>query len=138
MNETLQAIVGLEVEHSVVIQRDGRVFHAVGTRDSVTLEGADLDGAIVMHNHVLFYGEPCSFGKDDCVTLRENPKITLLMACSCGYRYEMKAGPKISKCGYADGEKRVPIAAAGEDDYQHLIMGELDELGAIRYRRKDL
>ena len=138
VSETLQAIVGLEVEHSVVIQRDGRVFHAIGTRDSVTLEGADLDGAIVMHNHVLLHGEPCSFGKDDYVTLRENPKITLLIACSGGYRYEMKAGPKISKCGYTDGEKNVPIVAAMKEDYQHLIMGELDELGAIRYRRKDL
>ena len=94
VTETLQGIVGLEVEHAVVIQRDGRVFHAVGTRDSVTLDGADLDGAIVMHNHVLLYGEPCSFGKDDYVTLRENPKITLLIACSGEYRYEMKAGRK--------------------------------------------
>lgn len=108
VTETLQGIVGLEVEYAVVIQRDGRVFHAVGTRDSVTLEGADLDGAIVMHNHVLLYGEPCSFGKDDYVTLSENPKITLLMACSGGYRYEMKAGPKIAKVGYDDAMGRIP------------------------------
>lgn len=138
VTETLQAIVGLEVEHAVVIQRDGRVFHAVGTRDSVTLEGADLDGAIVMHNHVLLYGEPCSFGKDDYVTLSENPKITLLMACSGGYRYEMKAGPKIAKVGYDDAMGRIPMSEVDRDDFQHLVMRSLNDLKAIRYRRKDL
>ena len=91
-----------------------------------------------MHNHVLLYGEPCSFGKDDYVTLSENPKITLFMACGGGYRYEMKAGPKIAKVGYDDAMGRIPLSEVDRDDFQHLVMRSLNDLKAIRYRRKDL
>lgn len=84
--ETLRAIVGLDVEHAVVIQKDGRVFHAVGTVDAVTIEGVDLVGAIVMHNHPMVYGEPYAFGKDDYEALCKNPRMTLLLACSGDYR----------------------------------------------------
>lgn len=136
--ETLRAIVGLDVEHAVVIQKDGRVFHAVGTVDAVTVEGVDLVGAIVMHNHPTAYGEPCSFGKDDYDALRKTPEMTLLLACSGDYRYEMKAGERINEIGYDEAVRRIVIPDAGECDFQHLIMESLNELGAIRYRRKNL
>lgn len=136
--ETLRAIVGLDVEHAVVIQKDGRVFHAVGTVDAVTIEGVDLVGAIVMHNHPMVYGEPYAFGKDDYEALCKNPRMTLLLACSGDYRYEMKAGPRIAEVGYDEAERRLPIAEIGVEDLQHLVMRSLDELEAIRYRRKNL
>ena len=138
VTETLRAIAGYEVEHAVVVQGDGRVFHAVGTEDAVTLDGADLDGAIVMHNHPTTYGEAVSFGKDDYEKLRENPKMTLLTACSGGYRYEMKAGPRIAEVGYDEAEMQLSLADIGKEDLQHLVMRSLDDLKAIRYRRKDL
>lgn len=136
--ETLRAIVGLDVEHAVVIQKDGRVFHAVGTVDAVTIEGVDLVGAIVMHNHPMVYGEPYAFGKDDYEALCKNPRMTLLLACSGDYRYEMKAGPRIAEVGYDEAERRLPIVEIGVEDLQHLVMRSLDELEAIRYRRKNL
>lgn len=136
--ETLRAIVGLDVEHAVVIQRDGRVSHAVGTVDAVTVDGVDLVGAIVMHNHPMTYGEPCSFGKDDYEALRKTPEMTLLLACSGDYRYEMKAGERINEIGYDEAVRRIVVPDAGECDFQHLIMESLNELGAIRYRRKNL
>ena len=136
--ETLRAIVGLDVEHAVVIQRDGRVFHAVGTVDAVTVEGVDLVGAIVMHNHPMVYGEPCSFGKDDYEALRKTPEMTLLLACSGDYRYEMKAGERINEIGYDEAVRRIVVPDAGECDFQHLIMESLNELGAICYRRENL
>lgn len=136
--ETLRALVGFDVEHAVVVQRDGRVFHAVGNADAVTIEGADLAGAIVMHNHPASPGNPYSFGKDDYDSLRNNPGMTLLLACSGGYRYEMKAGPRIGEVDYTDGVAQILIGEAEIEDYQHLVMRSLDELGAIRYRRKAL
>lgn len=136
--ETLRAIVGLDVEHAVVIQKDGRVSHAVGTVDAVTVEGVDLVGAIVMHNHPMVYGDPYAFGKDDYEALCKNPRMTLLLACSGDYRYEMKAGPRIAEVGYDEAERRLPIAEIGVEDLQHLVMRSLDELEAIRYRRKNL
>ncbi len=138
VTETLRALVGFDVEHAVIVQKDGRVFHAVGSEDAVSIEGVDLDGAIVMHNHPVAYGDPYSFGKDDYDSLRSNPGMTLLMACSGGYRYEMKAGPRIAEVGYDEAERRLPIVEIGEEDLQHLVMRSLDELEAIRYRRKNL
>lgn len=138
VTETLRALVGFDVEHAVVVQRDGRVFHAVGNADAVTIEGADLAGAIVMHNHPTVLGESYSFGKDDYEALRNNPGMTLMLACSGGYRYEMKAGPRITEVGYDEAEGRLSIFEMGKEDLQHLIMRSLDELEAIRYRRKNL
>ena len=138
VTETLQVLVGFDVEHAVVVQRDGRVFHAVGTADAVTLEGAELDGAIVMHNHPVVYGDPYSFGKDDYDSLRNNPGMTLLMACSGGYRYEMKAGPRIAEVGYDEAVLMVDPSEASKDDFQHLVMRSLNDLKAVRYRRKEL
>ena len=114
------------------------MFHAIGARDSVTLEGTDLDGAIVMHNHPMEFGEPCSFGKDDYEMLQQNPRMTLMAAASGGYRYEMKAGPKIAEVGYDDAMGRIPMSEVDRDDFQHLVMRSLNDLKAIRYRRKDL
>ncbi len=138
VTETLRALVGFDVEHAVVVQRDGRVFHAVGNAGAVTIEGADLAGAIVMHNHPTVLGESYSFGKDDYEALRNNPGMTLMLACSGGYRYEMKAGPRITEVGYDEAEGRLSIFEMGKEDLQHLIMRSLDELEAIRYRRKNL
>ena len=64
--------------------------------------------------------------------------MTLLLACSGDYRYEMKAGPRIAEVGYDEAERRLPIAEIGVEDLQHLVMRSLDELEAIRYRRKNL
>ncbi len=138
VTETLRALAGFDVEHAVVVQRDGRVFHAVGNAGAVTIEGADLAGAIVMHNHPTVLGESYSFGKDDYEALRNNPGMTLMLACSGGYRYEMKAGPRITEVGYDEAEGRLSIFEMGKEDLQHLIMRSLDELEAIRYRRKNL
>ena len=60
------------------------------------------------------------------------------MACSGGYRYEMKAGSKIAKVGYDDAMGRIPLSEVDRDDFQHLVMRSLNDLKAIRYRRKDL
>lgn len=138
VTETLRAIAGYDVEHAVVVQRDGRVFHAMGTEDAVTIEGVNLSGAIVMHNHPTTYGEAVSFGKDDYEKLRENPKMALLTACSGGYRYEMKAGPRLAEVGYDEAVLMVDPSEARTGDFQHLIMRSLNDLEAVRYRRKDL
>ena len=50
----------------------------------------------------------------------------------------MKAGPRIAEVGYDEAEMRLPLADIGKEDLQHLVMRSLNDLKAIRYRRKDL
>lgn len=138
VTETLRSIVDRRVEHAIVVQGDGRVFHAVGSEDAVAIDGVNLDGAIVIHNHPTVFGEPYSFGKNDYEVLQQNPHITLMAVSSGGYRYEMRAGQRIAEVGYDDAMGRIPMSEVDRDDFQHLVMRSLNDLKAIRYRRKDL
>lgn len=84
VTETLRSIVDRKVEHAIVVQGDGRVFHAVGSEDAVAIDGVNLYGAIVIHNHPTVFGEPYSFGKNDYEVLQQNPHITLMAVSSGG------------------------------------------------------
>ena len=50
----------------------------------------------------------------------------------------MKAGPKIAEGRYDDAMGGIPMSEVDRDDFQHLVMRSLNDLKAIRYRRKDL
>lgn len=141
VSQCKDSVRGQPVEHAWVIQRDGTVLHSSGDDSSVSLDGADLDGAVVVHNHPLVDGEPCSFGKDDFEKLRESPGIAELIAVSGPYEYSVKALRPLD-IGYDDAVKRVlsrlEAKSSKGEDLQHLVMEWLNDEGYVRYSRKDV
>ena len=61
-------------ENTVAIDSEGNVYQAVGNVDGVEIEGVDLSGAVITHNHPEANGI-LSFGKEDFYYLREHQNI---------------------------------------------------------------
>lgn len=72
------------VEHAYILTSGGEIWHAVGDNMSVNIDGAPLDGAIVMHNHVPRDGEPAwTFSGEDlkkAAAVSGNPRA---LVCYC-------------------------------------------------------
>ena len=67
-------IRNMNVEYAITIDRKGTVYQSVGTEDSVEIEGVDLKGAVITHNHTEAKGA-VSFGEDDFYFLREHQDL---------------------------------------------------------------
>lgn len=124
------------VEHAYVLQTDGTVRHAVGTYGAVSLEGTEMSGAVIVHNHPIENGESVSFGRDDFDVMKEYPEIKALYAVNDEFEYFASIARGFAGVGYNDAYKGVPIGA--DDDMQHLMMEWFREQGYIEYRRKKL
>ncbi|MEE8716589.1 MAG: phage minor capsid protein [Coriobacteriales bacterium] len=123
----------LEVEHAWVIQADGSVLHSVGTPTGVSLEGAELDGAVVIHNHPLVDGFPMSFGADDFMELKRHPGIKRLWALSGDYEYEVSVLRPLD-ISYNEAYRKGGDYSSDED-IQHNVMEWLSHEGYVDYRR---
>nr|DAP76251.1 MAG TPA: minor capsid protein [Caudoviricetes sp.] len=124
-----------DVEHSFVIDRKGNVYYSVGDETSVSLEGIDLKGATVTHNHPESEGI-VSFGKNDFEFLRAYQDIRELQCVNSKYSYKVSVVKDITEVVYND------IYLAGfkyamEPDYesQDAAMRILRERGYIKYER---
>lgn len=122
-----------KVEHAYVIQRDGTVLHGAGDSSSVSIDGADLDGATVLHNHPTEPGEHIAPGSDDYNTLVEFPSLHILAVDEL-YDYDLSTTgkPLVSyNVAYRNG-----LCATGDEDQQHNIMEWLARNGYVNYSRK--
>lgn len=124
-----------EVEHSFVIDRKGNVYYSVGNKESVSLDGIDLKGATVTHNHPESEGF-VSFGKNDFEFLRAHQDIRELQCVNGKYSYKVSVVKDITEVVYND------IYLAGfkyvmEPDYesQDAAMRILRERGYVKYER---
>ncbi len=132
-------IKGYSVEHAVIIQGDGRVLHFEGNKKSVRIDEADLNGAIVLHNHPVIEGiETNSFENDDFYFLQNyGLMIDRLRATYGDIRYEVKVLKDISSLNY-DSYMYGDIGTALmygeiEGDVHELIFKQLDKEGYLKY-----
>ena len=119
------------VENAMVMTPTGDIWRSVGTVDSVNLDGAPLDGAIVVHNHPEEAGGG-SFGGDDYEFLREHPKVSELWAVTEDFDHRVRLLKELDKSyneayGYVEYEEGA--------DYKHLVMEWLHEQGYVEYKR---
>ena len=132
-------IKDLPVEHSYVLQADGKVFHYTGDKKSVRFDEANLKDAIILHNHpILEDVETNSFENDDFWFLQNyGLVIDKLRATYGNLRYEVKVLKDISSIDYDSymyGDiGTVLMYGEIEGDIHELIFKQLDKEGYIKY-----
>lgn len=127
-----------EVEHSFTIDRNGNVYYSVGNKESVSLEGIDLKGATVTHNHPVSNGI-LSFGKDDFEFLQEYENIRELVAVNERYTYSVKLLKSLGELSYSSYYRRAMEEADIMDpdcDFQHTVFEILEKEGFVQYVRQ--
>lgn len=124
-------------EHALVIDGEGNVTMFIGSETNVTLQGVNLDGAHILHNHPVAAGNK-SFGEDDFYLIRDcqNGIFDLV---DKDYDYHLEVINSIETLSYGQLKDFVKINV-GEvldlnEDYQHLLMQGLAEKGYISYER---
>lgn len=127
------------IEHSYIIQKNGKVYHYIGNKESVSFEGIDLSGATVTHNHPIIAGiDTNSFEDDDFWFLKHHGlEIDKLRATYGDIRYEVKVLQDLSDIDY-DSYKYGNIGTALmhgeiEGDLHELIFKQMDKEGLIKY-----
>lgn len=123
------------VEHSFVIDQKGKVYYSVGDNDSVSLEGIDLNGATITHNHPEANGI-LSFGEDDFYFLKTHQNVKELQCVNSQYTYKVAVIRDITEVVY----NKIYLSGfkyAGETDFeaQDAAMRVLCEEGYVRYER---
>lgn len=132
-------IAGEYVEHSYIIQKNGRIYHYIGDKESVSFEGLDLKGATITHNHPIIDGvDTNSFEDDDFWFLQHHGmEIDKLRATYGDLRYEVKVLQDLSDVDY-DSYKYGDIDTALmygeiEGNLHELIFQLMDKEGLIKY-----
>lgn len=125
-----------EVENTVVIDQEGNVYHAVGNVDGVGIDGVDLNGAVITHNHPEANGI-LSFGEDDFYFLREHQDIKELQCANKEYTYQISILKDISEVVYND-IYREGFKYRYDPDYeaQDAAMRVLQERGYVKYDKR--
>lgn len=90
LNNTLESyynwLVNESIEHSIIIDKGGNVWHTKGDEASVyPSPKIDMDGAIDIHNHI----EPHSFSKDDLNYMKDKMN-TLFKLVDKDFIYSVK------------------------------------------------
>lgn len=126
-----------EAEYSIIIDKTGCLYYSVGNDTNVNLDGIDLDGAVITHNHPASNGV-VSFGEDDFNFLKYNHSIKELFAVNKEYTYSVKVLKDISKLSYNVYYKRALEQAFSSDeaDFQHIVFKILGQEGYVKYERK--
>lgn len=126
-----------EDENSFVVDQNGNVYYSVGNRVSVNLEGIDLEGATITHNHPASNGI-ISFGKDDFEFLQANLGIHRLVAVNEQYTYSVRVIKDLERVSYGDYYRKAMAEAELSEDFdiQHKVFEILDREGIVEYVRK--
>lgn len=127
-----------ETEKLVVIDKAGNVYYNEGISDTVSIGTLDLSNCIVLHNHPKSNGI-VSFGGDDFRAMRDYPSASFYLANE-KYNYLAETIKPLDGVTYNQVYKWT-IEYMGKfnrvkDDFQHLSMEALREMGYIRYERK--
>lgn len=128
-----------EVEHSFVIDRSGNVYYSLGGKDNVSLEGIDLKGATITHNHPVVWNGVTSFGEDDFYVLQDNPDIRELIAVNDKFTYHAEPLNGITAVSYHNFYVKAMQEAEQwnpDFDLQHKVFEILDREGIVKYARE--
>lgn len=124
-----------EAENSFIVDRNGNVYYSVGDKESVSLEGIDLKGATITHNHPESNGI-LSFGEDDFNFLKAYQDIRELQCVNAEYTYKVSLLKDITNVVYnriyLDGFK---YAEEPNFEAQDAAMRILAERGYVKYER---
>lgn len=131
-------IRGEPVEHAYVLQADGTVRHAIGTVDAVSLEGAEMTGATVVHNHLMESGAAVSLSRDDFAVLCEHQDASLYIAVSGNVEFSMRATSKLRESMYDECYRALTFDEMQSGELNDLVMRKLHERGYIDYRRREV
>ncbi len=129
-------IRNMNVEYAITIDRKGTVYQSVGTEDSVEIEGVDLKGAVITHNHTEAKGA-VSFGEDDFYFLREHQDLKELQCVNKEYTYRISVLKDMSEVVYND-IYREGFKYGEDPDYeaQDAAMRVLQERGYVKYDKR--
>ena len=129
-------IRNMNVENMIVIDQEGNVYHAIGTEDGVEMEGVDLKGAAVTHNHPETNGV-LSFGEEDFYYLRDHQNIKELYCVNKEYTYRISVLKDMSEIVYnniyLEGLK---YRFDPEFEAQDAAMRVLQEKGYVKYDKR--
>ena len=129
-------IRNMNVENMIVIDQEGNVYHAIGTEDGVEMEGVDLKGAVVTHNHPETNGV-LSFGEEDFYYLRDHQNIKELYCVNKEYTYRISVLKDMSEIVYnniyLEGLK---YRFDPEFEAQDAAMRVLQEKGYVKYDKR--
>lgn len=131
-----------DAEHSFVIDQKGNVYYSVGDKNSVNLDGINLEGATITHNHPESEGI-VSFGKDDFEFLQANGEVRKLVAVNGRYTYSVRVIKSLEKLSYGAyyhmAMEEANMMDTNEDfDIQHKVFEILDREGLVEYVRKEI
>lgn len=127
-----------DVEHAVIIDRNGNVYYSIGNENSVGVDGIDLNEAVLTHNHPSSNGI-ISFGKDDFELLKANQDINRLVAVNETYTYIVRAVKDMGELPYDRYYRRAMSEADITDagfDLNHQVFEILKREGYVDYERK--
>ena len=131
-----EQIRNAEVENAVVIDKNGNVYQFVGNENSVDIYDVDLEGAFITHNHPKSEGI-VSFGEDDFVFIKNNPKIGGIGCCNEEYDYSIKVLKPMENVVY-NNIYMEGLEKAFEPDFepQDAAMQVLAEKGYVEYEKR--
>lgn len=125
-----------KVENTVAIDSEGNVYQAIGSVNGVEIEGLELSGAMITHNHPEANGI-LSFGADDFYFLREHQDIKELQCVNKEYTYRISILKDISEVVYND-IYREGLKYVKDPDFeaQDAAMRVLQERGYVKYDKR--
>lgn len=127
LNELLVA----DFEHSYSLLSDGTVMHAVGTADNVSLEGVEVTGAVVLHNHVGKDAE--TFSDTDFYEPCDHSDASAFVLVAGGKWYMMEPLDDLRESDYADAYMDLELGAVDGSSLNHEIFKAVASNGKIRY-----
>lgn len=128
-----------EIEYAFIIDPDGKVYYSEGDSDSVKLDGVDLRGAMITHNHPESNGI-VSFGEEDFDLLQNNQHIHRLIAVNSRYTYSVTLISSLDHVSYHEFYRKAMEEADLADldfDLQHKVFEILDREGYVKYVREE-
>ena len=127
----LRELLGADVEHSYSLQADGTVMHAVGTAENVSLEGVEMTGAVVLHNHAGKDAE--TFSDTDFYELCNHSDASAFVLVAGGKWYMMEPLDDLRESDYADAYMDLELGAVDGSSLNHEVFKVVASNGKIRY-----
>ena len=124
---------GLEVEHALVLMQDGSVYRAIGTEDAVSIEGVDLAGSCVAHNHPNGGADAPTFSTADYYALCQHQDIKALVVQADGRMQYMRPLKRLSESLYQEVMLSLPIPESDDKSIEELVWEEMSKRGYIDF-----
>lgn len=126
-----------EIEKLVAIDKNGKVYYNERIGDFVSLEGINLEGCMILHNHPVSNGI-LSFGEDDFLLIRDTNDVEWYLVNE-KYNYYARKKPGIELVSYNTYYlKGLNSSLHEKEDIQHLAFEELKKDGYITYERREV